>query len=818
MRPPTLQPEEILPLVDLLSKLNPSPGPLRSLLHRLQNWDLSDLGEAAAAWPTPMSTLTRRGEPRQAFPSFSGVPVATGAQANASPRFKNRAEPPMPCLADIILQREAIESIDALRHSQRLVELQRGRKRPHEGEFESGEPPAEAVEARQRQRQRTRPPCPRNGLSVWCASSVGHSVFSSDVRAVLGSVTAAAEGLGPLDASNWGFRLASYVLGELDGEKGAGQALGALNSSLETLVTRLNSLEHNKHGSSFTHMVNLISLAVKVEVKRLALSSARPEKRNVPLTAVAEALQQVLAREGLITRTFHDWVSQGKKFAALAAAGSLYILWTIAANQKMSQVASLNFQDVQALCNLLRNPNPETTFGKTVRDTIIPALAKLREQHPLRLQDFFDLEFLEAGEVPHLDFTDIHRTQGVLDRLKKNEFNSLSRNEKAWAPFCQPIDIDLGISDTSTNLCVLTARSLGLRLASADSCLECAESTSCTPCKSCDSFSGSALLSAQTSFLKAICTTKEGSGCDVIQVRYEPRSPLNRTKLATDRHNRFTQTKKERLKASEAPTPHDLNDLERQLCSLYRQDGTRAEDRYIYLPFEALQAKEALAGPLDKQGQLSIFGDLDQRDFSDAQTTDASQFSSLHFDVYNRYSTCGSKAPRDIHPANLTKQGRKRSNPALFIPRPSEEIKRFPKQYESLRQTFGDVFEQLRESEYKLKSIFAENLPGDEASPVFPFSGVVVNLNVQTTLHIDGQDTVMCLVLAIGEFSGGDLCLLEAGLRVEVRNGDWIVFDSKNISHFNMPYVGRRASFVLHSDKAGERWVKEHNGWGAHLA
>ena len=92
----------------------------------------------------------------------------------------------------------------------------------------------------------------------------------------------------------------------------------------------------------------------------------------------------------------------------------------------------------------------------------------------------------------------------------------------------------------------------------------------------------------------------------------------------------------------------------------------------------------------------------------------------------------------------------------------------------------------------------------------------MVNLNVQTILHNDSMDKLMCLVLPIGDFQGGELCLLEPRLKLEVRHGDWIVFDSKDISHFNMPYVGARASFVLHSDKCGESWVEKRNGWKSH--
>ncbi|KAL0954332.1 hypothetical protein HGRIS_003330 [Hohenbuehelia grisea] len=133
----------------------------------------------------------------------------------------------------------------------------------------------------------------------------------------------------------------------------------------------------------------------------------------------------------------------------------------------------------------------------------------------------------------------------------------------------------------------------------------------------------------------------------------------------------------------------------------------------------------------------SIFGDLRPRADGEEST-----FTSIHFDFYNRYSTNGKNAPCDVHPQLLTKEGLKRAQSSLFIPRPSTEIKKFPRQYELLKECFQDVFEELHmeietalPKEYKIEGIFAEFLPGDEPSPVFPFRGIVVNLNVQTIIH-----------------------------------------------------------------------------------
>jgi hypothetical protein len=40
-----------------------------------------------------------------------------------------------------------------------------------------------------------------------------------------------------------------------------------------------------------------------------------------------------------------------------------------------------------------------------------------------------------------------------------------------------------------------------------------------------------------------------------------------------------------------------------------------------------------------------------------------------------------------------------------------------------------------------------------------------------------------------------------------------VLFRSDILSHFNLHFVGERASIVIHTDKAGMEWVTDRNGW-----
>lgn len=114
---------------------------------------------------------------------------------------------------------------------------------------------------------------------------------------------------------------------------------------------------------------------------------------------------------------------------------------------------------------------------------------------------------------------------------------------------------------------------------------------------------------------------------------------------------------------------------------------------------------------------------------------------------------------------------------------------------------------------YKELDLYCEILPLGGDSPSRPFSGVVVNISVSTNGHRDASDKLICTVIPFGNWEGGEVCLYELGLVIQLKAGDILIFPSSNITHFNLHFVGLRGSLVLHSDVQGDHWVKDFNGW-----
>lgn len=119
--------------------------------------------------------------------------------------------------------------------------------------------------------------------------------------------------------------------------------------------------------------------------------------------------------------------------------------------------------------------------------------------------------------------------------------------------------------------------------------------------------------------------------------------------------------------------------------------------------------------------------------------------------------------------------------------------------------------------EYSVLSQVARMLPGNAYSPVHPFTSLVININAQTQGHRDTGDQEFCLVMPVGTYTGGGLALVEPGLILDLRPGDFAIFRSCDVTHFNMNYRGKRASLVLHTDKEMNAWLERRNNWDHNL-
>ena len=88
-----------------------------------------------------------------------------------------------------------------------------------------------------------------------------------------------------------------------------------------------------------------------------------------------------------------------------------------------------------------------------------------------------------------------------------------------------------------------------------------------------------------------------------------------------------------------------------------------------------------------------------------------------------------------------------------------------------------------------------------------------MNVGAETSAHIDPQDNGLCAVIPFGDWEGGELCLCQPGIVLELCAGDVVIFPSNKILHFNLAMQGHRGSMVLSTDCQMKGWTGDRNGW-----
>ncbi|THH21608.1 hypothetical protein EUX98_g8337 [Antrodiella citrinella] len=313
-----------------------------------------------------------------------------------------------------------------------------------------------------------------------------------------------------------------------------------------------------------------------------------------------------------------------------------------------------------------------------------------------------------------------------------------------------------------------------------------------------------------------------------IKTAYDPEAPDNRREpyltetdpgLPPDIRAKLWTSKEMRF-AEDAAVPTDLEDLAQKLKTHFDENGMKQPKKYIRIHPELYAGKELMILDQDDKLIALIDGSIsthitrnlaarlkaalacslkpeDEVRHRDSKKDEDRAFVALHFEIYARYCYKGDNFPVDVSPFLLVDEQNNPLPHTTLQPYESTDMVNRHQAFEELRAAWQMLFDHVRDKlyqhlpdEFEEVVAYANSLPHWTAPAAYPFSGFVVNLNVMTRSHRDTKDTSICLVLVLGEPEGGDLCLVEPGLTVKLREGDFIVFPSGKITHFNLHYVG----------------------------
>ncbi|KAG9114912.1 hypothetical protein FRC07_007587 [Ceratobasidium sp. 392] len=280
-----------------------------------------------------------------------------------------------------------------------------------------------------------------------------------------------------------------------------------------------------------------------------------------------------------------------------------------------------------------------------------------------------------------------------------------------------------------------------------------------------------------------LCPTK------IIRTKFDHDLQANRqlppplAKQVKDANIPFTEA--ERTKALNASRPETMDELEAQIRAQLAT-GTKKADSYIRIDLEMFSRSNLLIhGEGGKEEGLICF--VMSQDTLTAEEKDyILQLTKITVGV-------------EDHVVDTAKIGPKYDFKGQHYGAWGKMSKSLQEQIPGLLLSHQTLFDSLNPALHQLGSA--------------PFCMAVLNVQPMTRAHRDSSDELdsICLILALGEHEGGDLCLYEPGLRIPLPHGTFMAIRSKRSLHFNLHFKGQRFSYVFTSDGGLRRWATDRN-------
>ncbi|KAG8715030.1 hypothetical protein FRC09_016998 [Ceratobasidium sp. 395] len=546
-------------------------------------------------------------------------------------------------------------------------------------------------------------------------------------------------------------------------------------------ATRCLERDNNTNDNMFTLMLSMAELAVWK-----ASASQAPDGPKTNREAWEMLMGQGL--QGVGQSAFGHWlIDDGYKILRLAWASSIHVISALAAAVMRTAINNHSKQVIHNVENLLRNPFSATDVHDSIREMLVTHI----QHFHLPMKRTFPNGIELGGVVLGVDWKQDDLFFEALFTRKPDDLELLPR---AWYWLSEPIHY------------------------------------------------------AFPSVLSTAPTPEDRFSLKTVSTNFDPALPQN-YKLPNDfcsEERTLSWTARQREIAAQAERPDTLEEFKVKYQAMHEQ-GHKGDGGYIYLSKELdnilIQGKDDVQSNMialvlardtvskPQADQLHSHIRLLNKDFpyEDIDTKALGpkhEWPACHITIWNRYAWAAKNHPGTDHVrermANRTQSQPYEDQSILRSmggadPKYSEHCD-FAMVTDSIHTTLVPVIEKL---ERYIPQLLAEHQKlFVSLSPAFkigcqPFCMFVLNTQPLTHGHRDDTDNVdsFCLIMALGDFSGGELCLYEPGMVIELVPGAFAVIRSKRDVHFNLHFKGRRMSIVFTSDGDLKRWEEDQNGW-----
>ncbi|GBE88212.1 hypothetical protein SCP_1300260 [Sparassis crispa] len=367
-------------------------------------------------------------------------------------------------------------------------------------------------------------------------------------------------------------------------------------NALWALVSRVSRAEKVLSGAEFVSMMTKIQLAAKVDSIQKTRNTQVAKGGKMTMAQVYSLISE--EPDAPKEKTFSEWVAFGHRFAALAGAGSVYLLMIIAAHGMYSQIGRTKQATIWTMCNCLRWPNPDTLIGQHILGRLIP---------------------LASGLSSNIDCRDFVSSDKFFSMFITNTFRSVDRHSESWAPCMTPLtspltELEQGITGVDLmvqNILTTASSTCSTRPPStrAPSPMDDSDdehhATTMGVCENSDNNDDLFMVDAQSK--KFYTPDSSSPNYLVFDTDFRPQAKKNRKAPypKTDPKERLVWTDEQRHYAGDAWVAKTLENFEEGIQEHYNKDGVKFANSYIYLSRSAFEGKEIRLN--SKEGELLAF-------------------------------------------------------------------------------------------------------------------------------------------------------------------------------------------------------------------
>ncbi|KAJ3834091.1 hypothetical protein F5878DRAFT_645412 [Lentinula raphanica] len=558
------------------------------------------------------------------------------------------------------------------------------------------------------------------------------------------------------------------------------------SESLKNLAHRCRRSKSMNTVSTFCKMLNELMFTSKVNRSlNPSLSVFHAQKmafpsKNPSLYGILSKLKQ----EGFSEGDLGSWLSSGSRWARVAGAAAKNMTYRLGAEVSCTVLAEF--------CNQIRAPSEDNLA--LVSTSIVPSISKLQNVLSFSIPVLFSAKLRTVYRLPsRLDIAQLEATDWFFDLFYQRMYVNVPRNRELWKealdfkPWAGQVKTFYSFNHRFLNFTAGTGEKVTawdeegpLSDDEMEEEVEVPWSNYPSPPKMI-AFAGE-IIKTDSEIWGPLYTVKclfnsaevraHGTGLPYSTTDQQKRNKwTEEQRKVVERGDRPDTLEKFSEKVNLIPSAFFWsNPVQIQLQLRYDSESgsIRAKQKWLILTQEAIKGREVKVLDVDDKTIVSVDATLSEdrrlflmnavealckatgvkiQELNTSRMSINREFKVWHLSYYAKYGQSylgqGDDIPEDFHPLHVQRSDGGKVNHCQFFVRASKDLQVFGREFSALSEAIGPILQKLVEKRLardqdifgKAVEAMVDVMPLQGFTPVRPFTGLVINVNMEETLE-----------------------------------------------------------------------------------